>query len=71
MVGINGLSKSLCNEKPRQSTAVMDKNGNLLSKKKDGQDRWTEYFKVVLNRETPGNPITTTDEVGFDLEDEI
>ena len=47
----------------------MDKNGNLLSKK-DVQDRSTEHFKV-LNRETPGNPITTTDEVGFDLEDEI
>ena len=49
----------------------MDKYGNLLREKKDVKDRWRELFKVVLNRETPGNPITTTDEVGFDLEDEI
>ena len=49
---------------------MMDKNGNLLSKKKDVQDRSTEHFKV-LNRETPVNPTTITDEVGFDLEDEI
>ena len=48
----------------------MDKNGNLLSKKKDVQDRSTEHFKV-LNRETPVNPTTITDEVGFDLVVEI
>ena len=49
----------------------MDKYGNLLRKRKDVKDRWRELFKVVLNRETPGNPLTITDEVGFDLEDEV
>ena len=32
-----GLTKILCNEKPKQSTAVLDKNGNLLNKKEEIQ----------------------------------
>lgn len=30
--------------------------------KKDMQDRWTEHFKEVLNREPPQNPITIMDD---------
>ena len=62
---------SLYAMKNQDGAAVVDKNGNLLSKKKDVQDRWTEHFKEVLNRETPGKPKTITDKVGFDLEDAI
>ena len=32
-----GLTKILCNEKPKQSRAVLDKNGNLLNKKEEMQ----------------------------------
>ena len=38
-----GLTKILCNEKPKQSTAVLDTNGNLLNKKGEVQARWTEH----------------------------
>lgn len=39
------LSETLGNERSRQSTAVLDKNGNLLSGKDEEHSRWTEYFK--------------------------
>ena len=45
-----GLTKTLCNEIPRQSTAVLDKNENLVSGKDEVRSRWTEHFKGVLNR---------------------
>ena len=57
------LTKTLSNgSQSRQSTSVMDKHGNLLANKKDIQDRWTEHFKEVLNREPPQNPITIVDD---------
>ena len=31
MKTLYGLTKTLCNERPRQSAAVLDKNGNLIS----------------------------------------
>lgn len=65
-----GLIKMLCNEKPKQSTAVLDKNGNL-SRKSKVQARWTEHFKEVLNRKQPENPITTKEENGFELDEVI
>ena len=49
------LTKILCNEKPKQSTAVLDKNGNL--NKKEVQTRWMEHFKEVLNRGESENPV--------------
>ena len=61
MKTLYSLTKTLCNERPKQSTAVMDKEGNTLSKKKDIQERWTEHFKEILNRDTPSNPITIAD----------
>ena len=59
MKTLYALTKTLSNSsQSRQSTLVMDKHRNLLSNKKDIQDRWTEHFKEVLNREPPQNPIT-------------
>ena len=63
-----GLTKTICNERPRQSTAVLDNDGNLVSGKNNVQARWTEHFKEVLNREDPSNPIT--DDEGY-IVDEI
>ena len=51
------LIKTLCNERPRRSVAVLDKDGNVLSSKEEIQARWTEHFKEILNREEPVNPI--------------
>ena len=59
------LTKTLCNERPKQCAAVMDKDGNILSRKKDIQDRWTEHFKEIVNRETLENSITTADVKGL------
>ncbi|PFX13664.1 hypothetical protein AWC38_SpisGene22233 [Stylophora pistillata] len=45
-----GLTKILCNEKPKQTTAVLDKNGSFLNKREEVQAQWTENFKAILNR---------------------
>ena len=42
MKTLYGLTKTLRNERPRQSTVVLDKNGNLVSGKEEVQSRWTE-----------------------------
>lgn len=52
-----GLTKILHNEKPKQTTALLDKNGNLLNKREEVQPRWTEHFKEILNRGEPENPV--------------
>ncbi|XP_068716897.1 uncharacterized protein [Montipora capricornis] len=68
------LTKTLSNgSQSLQSTSVMDKHGNLLANKKDIQDRWTEHFKEVLNREPPQNPITimNDDEEEIDFQEAI
>ena len=51
-----GLTKMLCDERFRQSTTVLDKNGNLIRSKTEVNARWTEHVKEVLNREAPVNP---------------
>ena len=51
------LTKTLCNEISRQSTTVLEKNGNLTSSKREVKARWTEYFKEVLNKKSSANPI--------------
>ena len=72
MKTLYGLTKTLCNERPRQSNSVMDKRGNLINGKKAEQERWTEYFKEILNREEPINPITEEEEVELkDMIEEI
>lgn len=52
-----GLTKILCNEKPKQTTAVLDKNGKLLNKREEVRERWTEHFKEILNRGETENPV--------------
>ena len=53
------LTKTLCNERSRQSTTVLDKNGNLIGSKREVKARWTEYVKEVLNddKKASANPI--------------
>ena len=61
------LTKVPCNERPKSSTAILDKSGNLVSGKKEIQARWTEHFREVLNREELTDPITMEDECVFQL----
>ena len=51
------LTKTPCNERSRQGTTVLDKNGNLISSKREVKARWTEYVKEVLNKKASANPI--------------
>ena len=64
-----GLTKMLCDERFRQSTTVLDKNGNLISSKTEVKARWTEHVKEVLNREAPANP--KTDDQDDDVHDTL
>ena len=66
MKTLYGLTKILCNEKPKQSTAVLDKK-----KKEDIQARWTEHFKEVLNRGEPENPVLSDEVYESELSDII
>ncbi|XP_060080646.1 uncharacterized protein LOC132560005 [Ylistrum balloti] len=66
METLYSLTKTLCNERPRSSTALLDKNGNLISSKAEVLSRWTEHFQEILNREEPQDPITENDEVELD-----
>jgi len=62
------LTKVLSNERPRQSAAVMDKNGKILNDKVSKTKRRLEHFSEVLNRENPSNPVS---EMEIELPDEI
>ena len=48
----------LCNERYKQNSTVLDKNGKLISSKSEKKARWTEHFKEVLKREKPANSTT-------------
>ena len=61
------LTTVLSNERPRQSAAVMDKNGKILNDKESKTRRWLEHFTEVL-RENPSNP---TSEAEIELSDEV
>ena len=66
-----GLTKILCTEKPKQSTAVLDESGNLLNKKQlKVQARWTKHFKV-LNGGEPENPVLSDEVCESELSDII
>ncbi|KAL9972842.1 hypothetical protein ACROYT_G019223 [Oculina patagonica] len=56
------LTKTICNDKPRQSTVVNDRNGNAVTSDKDRRKRWREHFMEILNREDePAYPINEED----------
>ena len=57
MKTLYSLTKTICNDKPRQSTVVNDRNGNALTSNEDRRKRWKEHFMEILNREEPADPI--------------
>ena len=69
MKTLYNLTKTLCNDKPKQSTAVNDKNGNALTSSEDRRKRWREHFMEILNREEPTDLISEEDCEQEDLAD--
>lgn len=61
----DGFTMTMCNEKPRQSTALRDMDGDLISVRGAIKMRWIEHFREVFNREEPENPITDDEECEF------
>ena len=55
------LTKTICNDKSRQSTVVNDRNGNALTSNEDRRKRWREHCMGILNREEPAYPINEDD----------
>lgn len=60
-----GLTKTIGNERHRQNTAVLDKNGNLVNGEEEVQLRWTEHVKEVLDRKESTSSITVDNESEF------
>ena len=67
MKSLYGLTKKLRNERTRHNVPVLDKDGNLLSKKEEIQKRRTEHFREILIREQSYNPIKPEEEGGFEF----
>ena len=61
MKTLYNLTKTICNDKPRQSTVVNDRNGNALTSDEDREKRWREHFMEILNSEQPAYPINEED----------
>ena len=67
MKTVYSRTKVLSNERPRQSAAVKDKNGNILNDKESKTERWYEYFYEVLNRENPSNQVSIVEREAFSI----
>ena len=50
MKGVYAITKTICNERPRQVDSVRDKHGRLLTKEGEVGASWKEHFCEVLNR---------------------
>ena len=57
MKTLHSLTKTIYNDKPKQSTVVNDRNGNALTSNEDRRKWWKEHFMEILNREEPADPI--------------
>jgi hypothetical protein len=53
------IIKMLSNEKPKQSAGIciLDENERLITSSAEQQERWTQHFCEVLNREVPDNAV--------------
>ena len=72
MQWMENIASKAEDEGPRQSKAILDKNGNLVSGKDEVWSRWTEQFKDMLNRKEQENVTTDDEECKFnDMIEEI
>ena len=53
MKGVYEATRRLCNEGPRKTGMVKNKEGKLLTEEGEVKARWQEHFKEVLNRPVP------------------
>ena len=61
MKTLYNLTKTICNDKPRQRTVVNERNGNALTSDKDRRKHWREHFMEILNRGELAYPINKDD----------
>ena len=54
MKTLYNLTKTICNDKPRQSTVVNDRNCDALTNSEDRTKRWRGHCMEILNREELG-----------------
>ena len=50
------ITRTLCNEKPKQMEDIKDKNGTIVTRDNEVKARWKEHFNEVLNRPEPPEP---------------
>ena len=64
MKGVNDITKTICNERPRHVDNIRDKDGKLLTNEGEVSARWKERFSEVLNRSEPLEP-TDIENIGI------
>ncbi len=57
------ITKKICNDKPRQSEAVKNKHGQIITDDEGRKKRWKEHFEEILNREIPPQAVEIEDTV--------
>ena len=58
MKEVYDITKTHSNDKRKTTKAVKDKCGNLITEGLARRKRWKEHFEEILNRLTPGDPVT-------------
>ena len=57
------ITNLLCGRKFRNIKHIKNKQGQLLTTEKEQEDRWTEHFREILNRDPPPYQIETQEAV--------
>ena len=65
-----GIKKIRNGYQPRLEL-IKDRNGDLLLNSRDVKSRWIEYFKDLLNRPAPDNPLSADGIGGEQLNEDI
>ena len=61
------ISKTLAGRFTNRTTAVRDRNGQMLATQVDQRNRWAEHFREILNRPDPEEE-ADVDDTGFYIE---
>lgn len=57
------ITNLLCRKKLRNTKHIKNKQAQLLTTEKEQEDRWTEHFREILNRNPPLAPEETQEAV--------
>ena len=63
MKDVYNATRRLCCEPPKKIDMVWSKEGNLLTKEEEVQQRWKEHFAEILNRPNPEHEAEVTSDV--------